>query len=116
VCALEAQIETTGDAMTKKKITINVTKRDIDTWQDKLKIKTHKDVCAVCAIACAIRRHKELKDARVSWTSLNYTNDRGSQEVVKVAGISKKMMDIDAGRCVEPFKFTVEIEVAGAGA
>jgi hypothetical protein len=111
MCALEAQVETTGDVMAKR-IVINVTRRDIDKWQALLEEKKNQainDVCAICAVACAIRRHKELKDARITWTSLSYTDGSGAKKIVKVSGISKYISDIDARRHVEPFKFTVEL-------
>jgi hypothetical protein len=95
-----------------KKYKINVTQRDIDNW---LKFKTSSDVCAECAVAKAVRRHKGLESARVSLSSMSI--NKGTTCIALPAHVSEFILTIDGARhCIfetkpkpKPFSFTITI-------
>jgi hypothetical protein len=93
----------------KKKFTINVTKRDIDFWLEKSNQIAGR-ICEICAVARAIRRHKDLKDCKVTYSSI-YSASNGNVRTNLPSSICTKIIAMDNMCPVAPFKFTIEVPI-----
>lgn len=107
VCAF-AQFAIEGAKM-KKKVRINVTQKDIDVAT--LEIAKGKNLCKVCPVARAVIRHKQLKEAKVSRTSIHRDPhlpgmhwDIGLPQIV-----TNWIIKFDNKNPVTPFNFTIEV-------
>jgi hypothetical protein len=98
-----------------RKIKINVTAKDIKEWQDKKREDKgiQSTACEICAVANALHRHKEFKNARVGYTVIRIADDFATFKEDKVfnipADVTAKIKAIDRLDQVAPFSFTLEV-------
>lgn len=90
-----------------RKVRINVTQRDIDTWINPAR---SNDVCSKCAVAKAIRRHKGFEAARVGLNRFRTDNYFGKCLSIELPiFVQGNINQLDAFKAIAPFKFSIEV-------
>lgn len=99
--------------MKTKKFKINVTQRDIDLWVNA-KVDKNIRACKSCAVAMAIKRHKQLKNFEVGYWAVisSEFSIRHSTEVYDfIRAIDRKKANLVPQIEILPLKFTLEVPI-----